>query len=548
LLPLDGQASGTPANFSGGSGTESDPYIISTAQDLASVADRISSGRENNGHLYASAHYLQTTDINLSSIDNWLPIGVNEKQAFYGVYDGGGYKISNPRYSDDTGTRNFESYGLFGIVSGDALLRGIKIENAFSNVYDARISTFGVIVGYIASGTVRECSSAGDGISFEIISHSARKRKALREVGGIVGKMISGDILDCVNRNGFAISSDVSTLYVGGIIGRFENGTLENCGNEGTINLFGTHGNVGGIAGFESGGKSINCSNFGDIRLMVSRGAIAGGIHAGSSGIILRCINTGNVEIRSAGRMAHAGGLVGWMYGKSVEESMNVGSVLAEVECNWEEYKKTYLSFDNTDSVSKERIESIRPEIKVGGLIASMRGGYLVNTVNKGVISGKILAGNVSSDVHLGGLAGAIDLPGYIASSIPDYAVIQDSFNTGIIRYESQSKKTSCAVGGIVGFSNVKVKQRNRLLSWIFGNRKEKNKISGCYWLDEAGATQGVGRYEYPGQNPKDDTIALTAEEFKIQNTFIDWDFKDIWAMPSKDVKMPVLRALQKWM
>jgi hypothetical protein len=543
-LPSLGRASEVSANFSGGSGTESDPYIISTAQDLAGVAESVSSQRENSGRPYALANYLQTGDIDLSSIDRWFPIGADEKRAFFGVYDGGGHKISNPCYPGGADGQNFESYGLFGVVSGDALLRRIKIENAFSDINDARVSTFGVIVGYVASGTVRGCSSAGNGISVEIISHSDRRRKVLREVGGIIGKIRSGDVVDCVNRVNFTISSDVSALYVGGIIGRFENGTLGNCGNEGAIDLFSPGANVGGIAGFVVGGKSINCFNSGSVRIEVSRGATAGGIHAGSSGIILRCVNTGDVEVSSTGIGARAGGIVGFMHGGSIEESINIGNVLAEVKCDWAEYKKAYLSFDHIDSVPKEKIEAMHPEIKAGGLVADMWDGQLLNAANKGRVSGKIFAEGVSMDIYIGGLAGAIDLPRYIPSCV----VIQDSFNTGTIRSEVRNVEASYSVGGIVGFSNVKVKRRNRILSWIFGDSKEysKNKISGCYWLGGAGAIRGVGRYEHPGENPDDDTIELTADGFKNQDSFVGWDFKDVWAMAGTDAKAPTLKALQR--
>ena len=48
-------------NFSGGTGTESDPYLISTARQLAGLAYNV-----NNGTNYSGVYFLQTADLDMS--------------------------------------------------------------------------------------------------------------------------------------------------------------------------------------------------------------------------------------------------------------------------------------------------------------------------------------------------------------------------------------------------------------------------------------------------------------------------------------------------
>ena len=93
---------GTTYKFSGGSGIPSDPYLISTAQDLADLAALVNVKRD-----YVSSKYFkQTKDITLTSLtvengevknfdektcQEWTPIGMYGHiwdDDFQGVYDG----------------------------------------------------------------------------------------------------------------------------------------------------------------------------------------------------------------------------------------------------------------------------------------------------------------------------------------------------------------------------------------------------------------------------------------------------------------------------
>lgn len=84
-------ATADAAAFSGGSGTETDPYLISTAKDLWELADKINT--EETLKEYTGAFYRLTNDIDLGGKKKWTPIGnysVNTYLWFEGTFDGGG--------------------------------------------------------------------------------------------------------------------------------------------------------------------------------------------------------------------------------------------------------------------------------------------------------------------------------------------------------------------------------------------------------------------------------------------------------------------------
>ena len=87
--------------FTYGSGTEADPYLVETAADLNGVRD------------YLSAHFKQMADIDLSGYENWEPIGIDDTP-FGGIYDGNSKKVSNLVITQVT---PHAPTGLFGYTS-----------------------------------------------------------------------------------------------------------------------------------------------------------------------------------------------------------------------------------------------------------------------------------------------------------------------------------------------------------------------------------------------------------------------------------------------
>ena len=117
-----------------GSGTQSDPYIIETAQDLATV-------RKNR-----TAYFELAADIDLSSYDNWSPIGSNSA-IFEGHFDGRNHTITNLR---STGY-SVNNRSLFGRCR-NCTIKNLKITNAYVNGH----SYTGILAGRVEGGAVIE--------------------------------------------------------------------------------------------------------------------------------------------------------------------------------------------------------------------------------------------------------------------------------------------------------------------------------------------------------------------------------------------------------
>lgn len=233
------------AAYSGGSGTQSDPFIIVTAEDLAQLS--VNAATFSN---YSSGKYfLQTDDIVLNPSDVfetdssgvitgikegetaniWTPIGIyiSGSNDFGGRYDGGGKAIHGV-YIDNTS----DYQGLFGRLYVGYIIN-VRVESSYIKGKDF----VGGIVGYNWSGVVSNCSFSGT-----VIGNS--------EVGGIIGEN-NETVTFC--RNTGAVSGN---SYVGGIVGYNEIYSLvTDSYNTGTVagKLY-----FGGLVGTDNSGAVTN--------------------------------------------------------------------------------------------------------------------------------------------------------------------------------------------------------------------------------------------------------------------------------------------------
>ena len=113
--------SAAQAQFAGGSGTEEDPYRISTLEQLQAVGDSANLDK----------HFIQIADIDASDTKNWndgmgfKPIGSGTSidNAFTGTFDGQGYVISNLSI-----IRSEENdVGLFGYTEFSTVIKNVHL-------------------------------------------------------------------------------------------------------------------------------------------------------------------------------------------------------------------------------------------------------------------------------------------------------------------------------------------------------------------------------------------------------------------------------------
>ena len=313
-----------------GSGTEEDPYLITSAAELAGLANAVNTTKN-----YSSGKYFkQTKDILLNNQSNdystgiyakneWTPIG-NSSYWFQGTYDGANHTISGIYINNST-----KSYqGLFGYAAGT--IKNVIIKNSYIKGGNYVGAVAGVkrangIYGSSNSSPVMGNNYVG-GIVGREESYAISVENCLNEgpilgndyVGGVVGKTA---YTTCVVKNSRNSGAIVANSRVGGIIGS-AGGDLSKCSNIGTINATGAY--IGGIVG--SGNAVIDqCSNFGNV---TSSNNYIGGIAGYNSKNTTNCYNVANISAKR-----YVGGIVGNYSGNQVSSCYNIGNVAGDINC-----------------------------------------------------------------------------------------------------------------------------------------------------------------------------------------------------------------------
>lgn len=125
-----------------GSGTQDDPKLISSVDDLIAAAKEINiDGAEG-------VYYKLTQDIDFEGAD-WTNYIGTFTVPFKGVFDGDGHIIKNAKMPDDGKT--YVGYGIFGCVGGNGIVKNVGVENieiykAYTGIQYSK-SAFGGLVG-----------------------------------------------------------------------------------------------------------------------------------------------------------------------------------------------------------------------------------------------------------------------------------------------------------------------------------------------------------------------------------------------------------------
>ena len=272
--------------FAGGSGTESDPYLISTGAQLAFLAQEINS---SNNNIYYDKHYKLTNSIDLGGLE-WDPIGCywygnlsSDHRAFNGHFCGNGYKVMN--FKITVAKTDYRCYfGLFGYVSNGTIENlgvtdfVIAINNNNNNTSHSQLSVVaGGLVGGAAYTTISNCSATGD--------VNATSTQSTTTAGGLVGHATYSTI-----SNSYAMGDIIASAYYnvdgGGLVGYASYTVINNCYATGDVNAASTnpygHVCIGGLVGqaYYQTYVSIsnNCFAAGDIHATASKYAYAGNL------------------------------------------------------------------------------------------------------------------------------------------------------------------------------------------------------------------------------------------------------------------------------
>jgi len=252
--------------YSGGTGTEADPYKIGTAEDLIELSNSTSDWNkvfiQTANVAFNSDHTLQDWNGNGTSgpAAGFSPIGTSFTN-FTGVYNGDLHTISN-LYINRSSTDNI---GLFGRINGiNAQVKNLglidvnitgkdntgglvgvsfdgNIVNSFSKGFVSGVNKVGGLAGYNDGGII------SNSFSTELVSGS-------NKVGGLAGAnhFIGTTIQNCYSTSNVSGSGN----EVGGFVGSNENGLILYSYSSGSVSAGGNH--IGGFVGFDYAGTFTN--------------------------------------------------------------------------------------------------------------------------------------------------------------------------------------------------------------------------------------------------------------------------------------------------
>lgn len=448
-------------SFSGGNGTETDPYQISTAAELALMSELTNDEDFVKSREYNKANYKLTADISLNDTSNaddwsntapqysWKPI--SQQDGLMGSFDGDGHTISGLYINIDCSDNNCNMYGLFAKNYGS--ISNLNITDSYICVSGYN-SYIGSICGW-NYGIITNCESSVDFEYYDAtiggIAGCTSRIETINENGGIIS--------DCAFKGSIKDKRDKSFSYAGGIAGSLSsNAQLKNCHNYSDITAEYENSNtIGGIAASCSNSTIDSCTNSGNI----SANDDAGGILASTSALndseivyINNCVNEGAVYGTGdfmAGILASGSGNVkisGCKNNGEVTGKDGVGSYAAGIIAN---------AGADTTIENCENTGYVHSNIPAGIVSQTIPMNEISISIKNNINSGKI----VSTGLYSGGIVNYIN----IGTDKPVKIDIQGCVNKGYI--ESQSM-----AGGIVAFSSNAATSENSEESYL--------KITAC--------------------------------------------------------------------
>ena len=473
------------ATYGGGIGTPTDPYLISTPDQL----NQIGANPADWGMCFKV-----TADIDLSAYSgtSFNLIGASSTP-FYGTFDGNDHVIRNFSYS--TTASSGYAVGLFAYTTL-ATIKNLGLVNFNISSTGNEVAP---LVGDMSYGTIDNCCSVatitgGDNSIY---------------LGGLVGDLRYGTITN--SRCTGSVTGGANSRYLGGLVGYQESGAINNSSSACSVTGSGLSRYLGGLVGRQENTATIDGC--------FSAGTVTGGYELG--GIVGYCRNTvSNCYSISAVNVAtnglHGGGLAGYVEGATFTNCYTTGPVTG---ADGSKYLGGLVGWQITGNINNCRSDSS----VTGGANSQNLGGLVGNqssvTTSQSYSTGPVTGG--TNCMFIGGLAGWQDagtisncystsavaggtggwdvggLIGYIAGGVS--ATTDKSFSTGAV-----SSGGGTNIGGMVGY------------------KETGAAVNACFWdINTSGmSTSAAGK-------------GKTTAVMKTQDTFVSagWDFVSIWQM-----------------
>ena len=295
-------------SYAGGTGTEADPYLIETPEQLVKLAHDATGDPDGDWpNILEGVYFKQIADIDLSGHPcNRFGIGLNGW--FAGTYDGNGYMISGYTYEATSNQTSENYHAVFTLFCNvrDAIIKNVYMEDYKLSITasDATLCTFtsSALVAIAENTLIENCSTLGD------ITFNTKGKANSINMGGIVGLTRANTIInDCNSNITIRITNEFMDeqyscyLHAAGITAQAEeNAVIKNCTSYVDIQNTSTgssrEGNVtrsAGIVGWANNVQIFNCSSQGSLNAKGSNSTPANWVQVGG---IVSCILNSNIE------------------------------------------------------------------------------------------------------------------------------------------------------------------------------------------------------------------------------------------------------------
>ena len=195
-----------------GEGTEEDPYIITTGEELAYLAEQTNANTnltkdkffKLGADIYLNDQILdENYDLDIIPEHLWTPIGKDNNNSFQGNFDGQGHTISGAYMVEEEGTSAF-----FGYVS-NATISNLSLVDTYSE-------------GVNASGLVYSVGLKGAATISRCYVEASTKAKNY-------GHVLANDITNKSQIENCYVSGKVEAGYPGALLNYPSNGNISNC-------------------------------------------------------------------------------------------------------------------------------------------------------------------------------------------------------------------------------------------------------------------------------------------------------------------------------
>ncbi len=549
-----------PAVIFGGKGTLSEPYQISTAEELEAIRNDL------------RGHYIIINDIQLDvESDNagrgWDPIG-DSVNPFTGSLDGGGHTISG-LYSNWGEHR--EAAGLFGVIK-NANISNLHLTDVFVSVGTNSGGLVGVQFTYNGSSSITKCSVSGkvngqfsvggivgkqfamDGQNYlqysysnvELSSYQTIENPIRDDAAGLVGYQEAGE--DGSNYIQASYSRSYEYLEAG-LVGK---STSASTGYNYVIYSFfdleeasfatSTFGGVGKITSAMKTQSTYTDAGWSFTNIWEMNGSTNDGYpyFKESSVFELGDGSSGNpYQIETARQLNEIRNYTSSHF--LLMNNIDLGSFAYNFMEGWDPIENFTGVLDGDGHTIKNLVINRSSEDNVGlfgysdGTIKKVgldgvkitsrsNSGGLVGFFNSGTISETYVTGEINGATNTGGLVG--EHHGRIVNSYSLASVNGEDNVGGLVGFSSYGQvDSSYSAGTVTGTGS-------RILGFI--GYSSGGTSTGSYWDEE---TSGVN-VSYGGTNK-------TSLEMKTSDTFIDWDFSEIWDIKTgASLSYPYLRKV----